>query len=317
MIDTVRGRVARPWLKGILENPPEGWEIREGSIMDHEGNTRPHRTAWHIKTGLWLKGDDISTHVIQVSLPRLVFDENIQLLKSQEDIDHGIQKMRILMREVMEIDCIPRWTRIDMVWNFKGNINDYIACFQNSKHPRVRSAVRVYQGESISWKGKQVEIQIYDKLKEKGATEIAKDGETIVRAEIRQKVSPDKLHSKGQEQPFSLICEPCLGGYKPNFAKAYTFYRNSMVQLSPKSIPLMCSRSPMDFIAYLQADQLTDTQGVPLVDIYLRGKSRATKYRTMREIKNRVIQHKYINFHQILPEEEPPIPVDRSSFKVA
>ena len=65
----------------------------------------------------------------------------------------------------------------------------------------------------------------------------------------------------------------------------------------------------MDFLAYLQANGLTDQQGVPLVDFYLMGKSKASKYRIMRELKDRVVRHKFINFHALLPEEDIPKPI--------
>jgi len=315
MIDTVRGKVARPWHRDLMENPPKGWDIRQGTIMNKEGEETVLRTAVHVNSGMYIKGDDFGSHVMQVSMPRLLHGDNVKLIRSQEEIDKAMDLIRINMLKVMQLDAIPTWTRIDLVWNFKGNINDFIACFQNSKHPRVRSAVRVYLGESISWKGKKVELQIYDKLQEKGSINLKKGNETIVRAEVRQRVNAWKMND--ENEPYDKLTEPCIGGHRISFEKAYNYYRSLLILLSPKTIPDIVSRSPMDFLAYLQANHLTDKQGVPLVDIWMKDKSRATKYRTMRELKARVVRHKLINWNCILPEDRPPIPVDRSDFQAA
>ena len=88
-------------------------------------------------------------------------------------------------------------------------------------------------------------------------------------------------------------------------------------RLSPKEIPELATRSPIDFIAYLHANNLRDAQGVDLVDLYLSGKSRASRYRIRRELKARVLRHKFISYRQLLPEEKPPVPIGRSDLKYA
>ena len=315
MLDTVRGKITRPWVKGIQDNPPFGWKVRTGTMEDSNGIERTIVSCSHEQSGMYIKGDEMGSHVIQVSLPRLLHGDNTNLIKNQDELDMAFSKMRLQMLDLLECDAIPRWTRLDMVWNFKGNISEFIAIFNNTKHPRVRSAVRVYGGESISWKGKRIEIQIYDKLKEKGKA--SRCEETIVRAEVRQSVTHDKLHEDDPSNPYSIICEPVHGGYLPTFEKCYDYYRKVMVQLSPKTIPEMASRSPLDFLAYLQANNLTDLQGVPLVDLYLAKKSRSSKYRLQRELKARVLRHKFISWHALLPEESIPKPITYSDVKVA
>ena len=160
MFDTVRGRIGSVWKQGLEENKPEGWDIRTGLIQDKDGQLHTTRTAVHVESGMYIKGDEEFTHVIQVSLPRMMYGRNTELIKSQEELNVAWDKFRLLQRQVLQVDQIPRWTRLDIVWNFLGNINDYITAFQNSKHPKVRSAVRVYKGQSIQWGGKVLTIQI-------------------------------------------------------------------------------------------------------------------------------------------------------------
>jgi len=317
MYDTVRGKISIPWKTDIRENPPEGWEVKQGMFEDEDGKPQWRRTAVHVKTGMYIKGCKEFSHVIQVSLPRMMYGDNTELIKNQDELDIAFSKLRLMQREVLQVDQLPRWTRLDVVWNFLGIINEFIITLQNSKHPKVRSAVRVYQNESIQWGGREVTIQVYDKLKEKGRTHISSEkGKTIVRAEVRQKVNSN--HKELKSDPYLLLCEKTMGGYVPTFAKGYKYYRELMIQLSPKSIPTFAnSRSPLDFIAYLQANQIQDNQGLNLVDIYMRDKSRSQKYRIMKELKSRVLRHKYISFRQLLPEEHPPVPVGLSDLKVA
>lgn len=301
MFDTVRGRIGSVWKQGLEENKPEGWDIRTGLIQDKDGQLHTTRTAVHVESGMYIKGDEEFTHVIQVSLPRMMYGRNTELIKSQEELNVAWDKFRLLQRQVLQVDQIPRWTRLDIVWNFLGNINDYITAFQNSKHPKVRSAVRVYKGQSIQWGGKVLTIQIYDKLQEKNLN--IRNDKTLVRAELRQRVKSSSLE---KDDPFNRLCEPCLGGYLPTFKKAYAYYRDILVQLSPKQIPELSSKGLLDFLAYLEANNMTNSEGVSLVEIYMNGKSRAQKYKIMRELKGRVLRHKFISFRELLPVDHTP-----------
>lgn len=314
MYDTIRGKICCEWIETIPSEVPEGWDIRTGMVEGKDGEQHTIRTAVHVESGMYIKGDDMCTHIIQVSLPRLLHSDNTELIKNQDELDVAWSKFRLLQRQVMKIDQIPKWTRLDIVWNFLGSIDDYIIAFQNSKHPKVRSAVRVYKGQSIQWGGKLVTIQIYDKLQEK--KRYNSTDKTIVRGEIRQRVNPNALDRK--DDPFFRLCKPCLGGFIPTFDRGYRYYRDLMIQLSPKEIPQLAgSMKPLDFLAYLEANNLTNSEGISLVEIYMNGKSRAQRYKIMKELKSRVITHKLISFRELLPLEHAPKPVGLSDVKVA
>lgn len=313
MYDTIRGRIGCEWIESIGSEVPQGWEIRTGLVEGKDNEHHTIRTAVHKESGMYIKGDDRFTHIIQVSLPRLLHGDNTELIKNQDELDVAWDKFRLLQREVLKFDQIPRWTRLDIVWNFLGSIDDYITAFQNSKHPRVRSAVRVYKGQSIQWGGKVVTIQIYDKLQEKKRCKTS--SKTIVRAEVRQRVNPSAMDRK--DDPFFRLCEPCLGGYLPTFKRGYRYYRDVMIELSPKQIPQLASRSPLDFLAYLEANNLTNSEGISLVEIYMNGKSRAQKYKIMKELKGRVLRHKFISFRELLPLDHAPQPIGLTEAKIA
>ena len=165
--------------------------------------------------------------------------------------------------------------------------------------------------------GKKITIQVYDKLKEKGSTTPSNsDGQTIVRSEVRNYVSRSNTGEEKRDL-ISMLCTPEMGGMRPVFDKCYKYYRDIMVQLSPKEIPELATRSPIDFIAYLHANNLRDNQGMDLADLYLTGKSRASKYRIQRELKSRILRYKFISYRQLLPEENTPPSIGRSDIKYA
>ena len=303
MLDTVRGKITVPWKEGVFDRVIPKWSMSKKTTVDKEGKTHISWQALH-EDGLWINGSDEFAHIIQCSLPRLLFKDNTNLIRNQEQLDQSFSQLRLLMIEVLQTDQIPRWTRLDMVWNFIGSIDEYIACFQNTKHPKVRSSVRTYQGESITWSGKYTTIQIYDKLQEKKISPGL--NKTIVRAEMRKSIPKAKYTDTKSEDLTLVLCEAVMGGYLPKFDKCYRYYREQMILLSPKEIPALSTRSPLDFLAYLQANGLKDPQGVPLVDLYLANKSERSKRRIQRELKSRILRHKFISFHKLLPEDDVP-----------
>ena len=314
MLDTVRGKITVPWKEGVFDKVIPKWSMSKKTTVDKEGKTHISWQALH-EDGLWINGSDEFAHIIQCSLPRLLFKDNTNLIRNQDQLDQSFSQLRLLMIEVLQTDQIPRWTRIDMVWNFIGSIDEYIACFQNTKHPKVRSSVRTYQGESITWSGKYTTIQIYDKLQEKKLrTGLNK---TIVRAEMRKSIPKAKYNDTKSEDLTLVLCEAVMGGYLPTFDKCYKYYREQMILLSPKEIPSLSTRSPLDFLAYLQANGLKDPQGVPLVDLYLANKSDRSKRRIQRELKSRILRHKFISFRELLPVDHTPKPVGLAEAQAA
>ena len=241
MIDTIRGIISSPWdhskLDRLAKNIDSSWTITKRKIADEKGEY----VSWqckHKSNGMWIQGTAEHASIVQCSLPRLVFRDcdNTNLIKNDQDLATAFDKMRLQMLEVLEFDTLPRWTRIDLVWNFLGKIEEYIACFRSTRHPSVRKPTRVYDGESISWKGKATEIQIYDKIKEKGQTakHYANLPVTIVRAEIRKSIP-----KHGEKFDLTTeLCNPVLGGYLPDFDKCYKYYRRQLCLMSPKTIPL-------------------------------------------------------------------------------
>lgn len=310
MLDTVRGRITIPWKKDIFEKIIPNWEMSKKLITDADGTERKTVQLIH-ENGMFITGDEKQSYIIQCSLPRVLFGDNTNLIKDENSLNQAFDKMRLQMLEVLEFDTIPRWTRLDLVWNFIGDIDEYIATFQNTKHPSVRNPVRVFQGESITWGGKYTTLQIYDKLKEKGAAgyRTSERRNTIVRCELRKTIRTSKKDLNTKNDLTMQLCEPVINGYLPNFNKLYKYYREQVTLLSPKSIPSIASRSPLDFLAYLQANQLKDHNDTPLVSLYLSQRSKASKYRLMRELKARVLRYKFISFNAMLPEDRTPTPI--------
>ena len=317
MLDTVRGKITSPWVENIHESPPDGWKVKKGTMEGKDGQILEILSCVHEASGMYVKGDYAVSHIAQVSLPRLYHGDNTELLRDEDELNVALDKMKLTLLQVVQFSRLPEWTRLDLVWNHKGRIDDFITALSCSKHPKVRSAVRVYKGESITWGGKKITIQVYDKLKEKGSIfPKPTDGSTIVRSEVRNYVSRSAA-GDDRKDLIMMLCTPELGGMRPVFDKCYKYYREIMVQLSPKEIPEIATRSPIDFIAYLHANNLKDNQGMDLVDLYLSGKSRASRYRIQRELKSRILRHNFISYRQLLPEEAPPEPIGRRELQSA
>lgn len=307
MIDTCRGKIQIPWKPDVFNKIVPDWEMTQKELTDKDGNKSISWSAIHTD-GMYIAGNEEFARIIQCSLPRIIFKDNTNLIKNQSDLDISFDKMRLLMLQVLEYDAIPQWTRLDLVWNYIGYIDEFIAIFRHTKHPLVRNPTRVYDGESISWKGRKSEIQIYDKLKEKKFPGLQHNQATIIRAELRKSIPPYRGTDLKKDLTLRL-CTAVMGGYLPTFEKCYSYYREQLVLLSPITIPQLSERSPIGFLAYLQANGMRDPQGTPLVDIYLNKKSRASKYRIKRQLKAQVLTHKLISFNAMLPEEKPPVPV--------
>ena len=124
MIDTARGKITMPWKEGAFDVVVPNWTMTKKTFTDKEGQSSISWSAVH-DDGLWINGFDLAAHTVQFSAPRYYFKggDNTNLIRSQEQLNSAFDNIRFKMREVLQLDCLPRWTRLDLVWNFIGNMN--------------------------------------------------------------------------------------------------------------------------------------------------------------------------------------------------
>ena len=80
MIDTVRGKINIKWLPKTKTQEIPNWTFQEKIITDADGLTRTSFQASH-ENGMYISGDEQSAFIVQVSLPRLHFTDNTNLIE--------------------------------------------------------------------------------------------------------------------------------------------------------------------------------------------------------------------------------------------
>ncbi|MGN6555913.1 MAG: hypothetical protein ACTHLW_19570 [Verrucomicrobiota bacterium] len=158
---------------------------------------------------------------IQVSLPRLLFGKNAKLISNQEELDAAFRHVDDLIEEI----ALPPFTserefsRIDLAWQVKGNIKDFIFAHRALTHPEIHKKPWIWQDETILWAGKEMSICFYDKT-----MQTEEEPGAFVRIEIRLK--NDKLKKEFGKSLKNL-----------NFLKSYQIFRRKLIQFAPNPIP--------------------------------------------------------------------------------
>jgi hypothetical protein len=114
---------------------------------------------------------DLGRVAVEASVPRFCGLDNAH----QGDVGQAQARSAF---EGMTNDLLPatsergrfQWhlTRIDLAKNFEANVPLLVGAYGQARHTAVKSAPKVFFGESVSWYGKQREIVLYDKGLEMG-----------------------------------------------------------------------------------------------------------------------------------------------------
>ena len=175
--------------------PPKwksAWKQEERRIGNSQGKPFTIHIFQHQQTDLRAEFVGRKTYV-QVSLPRLLFKHNGRLITKQRQIDQAMKAADLLLTQIADRRVsIPgtKFVRVDLAWQIKGKIQDFIAAHQPITHPEIHGLPSIWQGESILWKGKEMSILFYDKFaemrkKRNHLSKIPEKARDIVRIEIR------------------------------------------------------------------------------------------------------------------------------------
>lgn len=306
MIDTIRGNLEIPFKMEALREAPENWEYQRNRKTDVKGSKTTH-LFYHKPTGLrlhgktWMNsqeyirepkyqdGEAICTSV-EVAMPRLVHDSNGILLSNEQELEEAYSCLKYLMRQILEYDQTPELTRVDLVWQFRGDMQDWINSFRQVTHPNIRGGQIIYEGETIQWKGHRLDICIYDKLREKKIN--FKRGQGVVRAEVRL---------RNQKKEIAKLTKPVLGGREIDFDKAYNRFRIELTKLEGKKLPSYGMKGAYAALAMAKAHGMTSPDGVPLVDIARQGLTRQGQHKMLKKLNDLVQKHKMVSFRKLLP----------------
>lgn len=292
MVDTVRFSPLDWTLSGT---EPLYWEFTDKCIRNRTscGSTArrdgPSTTVNHKIHGIRVETHSNEIKTVQASLPRLLFGDNGTLIKTEAQLRESFIVLDKLLAEIAHQGSKDRYfTRVDLVWQFKQDIQKLIQSHRSCRHPEIRKDPVIYP-ESIVWRGREIVCTIYDKAKE-----MHLKSNQVVRVQVQFKSKKLNRSFNGSFTEVEIL----------NFGKCYSAYRRFLCQFCPKPITAPPSSVGM-LIAYGQRN------GCPeLFDYWAQNRCQKQIQRTRRDIA--LLRPVFFNFDwtTILPEFTPPTAVD-------
>lgn len=184
-----------------------------------------------------------------------------------------------------------RCPRVDLVGQFDFSPADFILAHRAATHPAIRGRKIFYEGESLTFPGRERRCVIYDKIKK--AT--GKPG-LIARAEWQ-------LHGAALRHDFG---GQTMGLQTLRVEKCYKVYRRLCMGFAPARVPVV---SGMASLLALAASENFCIQGIPFFDIWMRGKHPKTVQRVRREIQRQAFKTLNFDWQQLLPERFDDFPI--------
>lgn len=270
-------------------------EHRQIDATSRQGHPVPlhRRLLVHKPTGLRAQGTEDMLDTFEVSLPKVLFGHNGKLLKSQCEIDAAIGEMHALMGQIGELsDDLPEFKRVDFVWQFRGDPELFILAHQHARHNRIRRDVVRFEKGSLTWRGSDRSVCIYDKCREMFRV----PGE-VVRVEVR-------LRGRVLEQ---------MLGPKPvsrlNFGICYEVYRNMLLGFRPLSVAGVSNIA--EFLALAEREGWKSGD-VSAFDIYCHRLGQRQRRRLQKQIAEARQKIFGFDWPDLLPPDHPSAPVEVS-----
>lgn len=286
MIDTVRYRQSRIYsyrsnlakaacgahvfLPGFTVKPSFG---ADSVIVTH--------TQTRLRTRIW--GSFVVW--VEVSLPKVLFGHNGRLLSSQDEIDSAFRRVdRILDRFSTGSNHGREFSRVDLVWQFKGDPKVFANAHRDSRHPMIHRSAIDYGGNQLVWQGSKLRIGMYDKVLE----QTRKRTGDVMRVEIQ--LRGDRLR-----KVFGLTTAMT----HLDFLESYRTYRSIIRKFSPKPVPRV-SR-PVDLIAFAATRHSVNLWP------HWKGhfKNSQALSRARRELLARKLKYSRIDWSELLPAKRP------------
>lgn len=308
MIDTagiaVKGSI---WAKKI----PVGWAVRphgQQFIQNDQENGPPlvhvsTQTMEHLATGLKVFGNMEKPYQVECSLPRLYFGDNGHLLKAQIELDAAQREMWKIFSEVATLPVLFEFKRLDFVWQFARNADEFVSAFRNYDHPEVRGDVRFSHNSkdhSITWGGRRSLLRavVYDKEREQLAklgllSDLAGCPGNIARLEFMLRGRKLRMAYNGTIEPVTKL----------DYRTCYDVFRNEAQKLQPEAI--MKANSMPEYLA----NQIKK-YGPEAFEDWARGKERHAVARMKKAIRSASPSISGIDLRELLPMGHPPEPIE-------
>ena len=290
MIDTVAFEIS-----GTLKLPnSDDWCLIEKQSRRTQGGDAWETDGWiaqHEITGLRIFGHEHSAIRAEVSVPKVCFGGLNFMEISRDSFGSALEKTRELVRSAVEpneLEPFGAFTRIDLVKQFRVSPIDIINSHLTVRHPSIRKAGVQYFDESIQWHGKDRRLRMYDKLRE---VKNKHQPGPITRAELQ-------LRSEALRRDFGGCKSQKVEHDSLTFDRAYNVYRRYLTRLEP--LPLRRVTSQANFLSMLISEGVK-VQGVPVFDVYCRGKS----LRHVRRLRKQIAEARPAFWHWSWREQLP------------
>lgn len=262
MIDTVKSFTGGAWKAGGAL--PDGWRVRESVVVESDDGKRKEvaqRFLTHEETGFRIWGDDRAPLFCECSLPRLVFPHNGFLISEESHLQAARARLYGLASQVVEDFNPYRLTRLDTVWQFRGNPAAWVSALGAARLPFVRKEPRIFFGESVEFVGSRLVLRVYDK----GLEHDGRRGADVVRLEYQAKSK--LLHDKHSAAlHWGLTSLESL-----TVRHAYPWYRGTVTSFPAFKAP-PSGLSISGFLGVLRSEGVK-LYGRPAEEVYLLGRS--------------------------------------------
>lgn len=289
MLDTVRLVIVATAKK---QRFPAGWKCDRFNISESS-------RGWNVVNGFKHESTGLRTALInegreiwvEVSLPRLIKPGagNARLITTDKHIAQALRKMTALLRELFTLPVIPRFRfrRVDIAWQIRGSIKDFILAHWDLRHPEIDKCARIYVGESIYWLGDEMLIRMYDKrLKDK------KMPGHIVRVEV-------ELRKRKLDKEFP----PEATVQNLTVAQCLRVLRKKLVQFQPR--PVIRIKSRGDYL-YHAMNEGWKIDGRAASDFILNSyQNKKSANRARKKLQSHKLEACEIDWRALVPREFP------------
>jgi hypothetical protein len=236
------------------------------------------------------EGDAICYH--RASLPRLLYGHNGKLIKDQAELDNALELLQAKGDEIGNLTHSGHhFTRVDLVWQFRGDPARFVLAHRHARHPRIHSDPVQYASRSLALEGSEMRISIYDKTLER----FKRNGD-VVRVEVQ--LRGDRLKEElGAKKRVTKL----------DFSDCYRAYRRILLGFCPPAIPEVGSIG--NFLAIGEREGW-QAAGIPAFDLYTADLGQRQRRRLQRQMAaSRPTVHQ-IDWAQLLPADGPPDAVE-------
>lgn len=235
-------------------------------------------------------GDEIRYH--RASLPRLLHGSNAMLIKSQAELDAALDLFQQKAGEICNATFTTfHFTRVDLVWQFRGDTADFILAHRHAHHPRIHRDPTFYETRSMALKGSEMRIAIYDKMRER----FNRNG-NVVRVEVQLK-GRRLMEELGNGNKVTKI----------DFYQCYQTYRRILLGFEPS--PITRVNNIAEFLTVGEREGWS-SDGIPAFDLYTKNLCRKQVRRLQRDMAICRPEVFKMNWAQLLPADATPPALD-------